>query len=201
MNVRRVDTAGLAIAGATALAFYPQQAHAHLIETGLGPVYDGITHFAVTAEDLIPILGLAVFAGLRGKNHARSAIIALPSAWLASGILGVFWNVALPGSLAWLPLIVLGGLVAADLSLPITATVGIAVTLGIVRGLSNGLGMAESGADLRGVAGSTGAVFVVMTLGAACVTAWQKGWLRIAWRVTGSWVAASGLLLLGWSLR
>jgi hypothetical protein len=200
MNVRRT-TAGLAIAGVIALAFYPQQAHAHLIETGLGPIYDGITHFTLTAEDLIPILALAVFAGLRGKDHARCAIFILSLAWFAAGILGVFWNVAFWSSIAWLPLIFLGGLVAADLPLPITATMGIAVILGVVLGLSNGLGMAESGADLRGVTGSTGAVFVVMTLGAACVTAWQRGWLRIAWRVTGSWVAASGLLLLGWSLR
>jgi hypothetical protein len=27
---------------------------AHLIETELGPVYDGITHFVLTAEDLPP---------------------------------------------------------------------------------------------------------------------------------------------------
>jgi hypothetical protein len=31
--------------------------------------------------------------------------------------------------------------------------------------------------------------------------AWQQGWQRIAWRAAGSWIAASGLLLLGWSLR
>jgi hypothetical protein len=28
--------------------------HAHLIETGLGPVHDGIIRFALTAEDLPP---------------------------------------------------------------------------------------------------------------------------------------------------
>jgi hypothetical protein len=41
----------------------------------------------------------------------------------------------------------------------------------------------------------------VTILGAACTVAWQSGWLRIAWRVAGSWIAAVGLLLLGWSLR
>ena len=118
-------------AAVAALAAFATQAHAHLVETGLGPVYDGIAHFALTPEDLIPALALAVLAGLRGTAHARRAIFALPLAWLVAGC----------------------------------------------------------------------AVFVVTTLAAAAAVAWQSGWLRIAWRVAGSWVAASGLLLLGWSLR
>jgi hypothetical protein len=61
--------------------------------------------------------------------------------------------------------------------------------------------MAQAGAGMRGVLGIVGAVFVVTALAAAAAVAWQSGWLRIAWRVAGSWIAASGLLLLGWSLR
>ena len=44
-------------------------------------------------------------------------------------------------------------------------------------------------------------VIVVATLASASAAAWQAGWMRIAWRVAGSWIAAGGLLLLGWSLR
>jgi hypothetical protein len=40
-----------------------------------------------------------------------------------------------------------------------------------------------------------------IALGAAGVGSWSAGWMRIGWRAIGSWIAASGLLLLAWSLR
>jgi hydrogenase/urease accessory protein HupE len=184
-----------------ALALCPVAGHAHLVETGLGPVYDGIAHFALTPEDLIPAVALAVLAGLRGKDHARRAVFVLPLAWLLAGCLGATAGIATPESLAWVPLLVLGGLIAADFRLSTAATSAIAAALGVFLGLANGAAMAQAGPGLRGVVGIVAAVFVVATLAAACAAAWQSGWLRIAWRVTGSWIAASGLLLLGWSLR
>jgi len=201
MKPLRAGAAGRTAATALVSASGAQQAHAHLVETGLGPVYDGIAHFALTPEDLMPALALAVLAGLRGTDHARRVILVLPLAWLLAYLLGTSANVSLPGSLSWVPLLVLGGLVAADFRLPIAVTTALAAALGLFLGLSNGYVMAQAGAGVRGGIGIVGAVFVVTTLGAACVVAWQSGWLRIAWRVAGSWIAASGLLLLGWSLR
>jgi urease accessory protein len=192
---RRHRAAGLG------LALCAPQAQAHLVETGLGPIYDGIAHFALTPEDLIPVLALALLAGLRGAGHARRVIVVLPLAWLLGGLLGA--QLALPAlaSLDWLPLLALGGLVAADLRLPVAATTLIAAAVGLFLGLANGSAMAQAGPGVRGVVGIVGAVFVVTTLAAAAVVAWQQGWQRIAWRAAGSWIAASGLLLLGWSLR
>jgi len=186
---------------ALSLAGLPSQARAHLVETGLGPVYDGIAHFAMTPEDLIPVFALAVFAGLRGRDHARRVIFMLPLAWLLAGLLGAAARISQPESLSWAPLLVLGGLVAADVRLPAAATTAIAAAVGLFLGLANGDAMAQAGSGVRGVVGIVGAVFVVTILGAACTVAWQSGWLRIAWRVAGSWIAAVGLLLLGWSLR
>ena len=196
-----LGAAARTVGRALALASCATQAHAHLIETGLGPVYDGVAHFALTPEDVIPPLALAVLAGLRGRDHARRAIFVLPMAWLLGGFLGASAKVLLPNSLSWVPLLVLGSLVAADFRLPAAATTALAAALGLLLGLANGYAMAQAGAGVRGVVGIVGAVFVVTTLVAACVVAWQSRWLRIAWRVAGSWIAASGLLLLGWSLR
>jgi hydrogenase/urease accessory protein HupE len=184
-----------------ALSLCPALAHAHLISTGLGPVYDGITHFALTPEDLLPAVALAVFAGLRGKAHARRAILVLPMAWLLAGMAGASVGIAVPDALAWLPLLVMGGLVAADPRLSPRATTAIAAVLGVVLGYANGCAMAQAGAGTRGIAGIAAAVFVVATLVSAGAAAWQAGWMRIVWRVAGSWIAAGGLLLLGWSLR
>jgi len=184
-----------------ALALWPAPAHAHLLETGLGPVYDGLAHFALSAEYVLPTVAMAVLAGLRGKNHARRVIVALPVAWLAGGVAGLGTGIVFSDALACGPLVALGGLVAADLPLPPAVTAGIAAALGGFLGVGDGQAMARAGLGLRGLGGSAASVFVVATLGAAAATAWQSGWLRIAWRVSGSWIAATGLLLLGWSLR
>ena len=200
MKPRGLNSAG-AVALGLALALCPLSAYAHLIETGLGPVYDGITHFALTPEDLIPALALAMFAGLRGTESARRVMFVLPAAWLIGGIVGTLAGAPALVVPVWLPLLALGGLVAADARLPAAATAAIAALLGIALGYANGYAMAQAGPGLRGVVGIAGTVFVLTTLAAACVAAWQAGWMRTAWRAVGGWVAASGLLLLGWSLR
>jgi hypothetical protein len=49
--------------------------------------------------------------------------------------------------------------------------------------------------------GLAAAVFVLVVMVAALVVPLQARWARIAVRVGGSWIAASGLLMIGWSLR
>jgi len=194
-SVWRAGTIGLA------LALAPRAASAHLVETGLGPIYDGVAHFALSPEDYVPIAGAALLAGLRGKDHARLAVLILPLAWLVGGALG-----GLPGApgLAvplWLPFLAVGILVATDLQLPTAATGVLVGALGFILGYPNGLAIAQYGQGLRGVIDSTAAIFVLVTLVAALAAGTTVAWVRIAWRVLGSWIAASGLLLLGWALR
>ena len=178
-----------------------QDAQAHLVETGLGPVYDGIAHFAASADDLLPAFAIAVFAGLRGKDQVRGVIFVLPVAWLLAGVAGL-WSggpaIAVP---LWCVLMTLGVLVASDLALPNAATCIVAALLGAILGISNGAALERSGSGVRELVGIVGAAFVLTTLISAAVLALGAGWARIAWRVAGSWIAASGLLLLGWSLR
>ncbi len=182
------------------LAVCPPTAHAHLVSTGLGPVYDGILHFAVTLEDLVPTLALALLAGLRGTNQSRIVIFVLPLAWLVAGGAAVIVGRSAVLPLGWLPFVLLGGLVAADARLPRNVTTALSVLLGVFLGYANGAAMGGGGPGLRGVLGVAVAVFVLTTLVTATVVSFQEGWLRIVWRVLGSWIAASGLLLLGWSL-
>ena len=44
------------------------------------------------------------------------------------------------------------------------------------------------------------AIFVLVALAAAFVVRLHAQWARIAVRVAGSWIAASGLLMLGWAV-
>ena len=50
------------IAILTGILLAPGQAQAHLMNTGLGPFYDGVAHLFVTPEDLLPLLAAARFS-------------------------------------------------------------------------------------------------------------------------------------------
>ena len=93
----------------------------------------------------------------------------------------------------------LGALVAADWQLPLPVVIGGAVLLGLVYGCVNGAGLAQSGA--LGMAGIASALFVVVALLAGPVVALRAAWARVVVRVAGSWIAAIGLLMLGWTVR
>ena len=180
----------------------PAAAHAHLVSTGLGPFYDGLSHFVLTPEDLLPALALALLVGLNGARAGRGALFALPAAWLAGGLAGLAWPTAasIP-ALTIASFLALGAMVAADLRLRFAWTIGLAVLLGVLNGYLNGSAMAASRLGLPGLAGIVSALFVTVALAAALAVAQRAPWARIAVRVAGSWVAAAGVLLLGWSLR
>jgi hydrogenase/urease accessory protein HupE len=189
-----------ALAFGLALACGP--ARAHLQSTGMGPFYDGLAHFLTSPEDLVPALALALLAGLRGAACGRRAMFTLPAAWLLGSVVG--WSAAAAdgGALSisfWF--LLLGGLVAADAKLSPRAITALGVLLGLVHGYFNGTGMGLSATAAVAGLGLATAVFVLMALVAAFVVRLQAQWARIGVRVGGSWIAATGLLALGWSMR
>ena len=187
---------------AITIALCPAPAHAHLNPTGMGPIYDGMMHFVLTPEDLIPALALALFAGLRGVRHGRQALFVLPGAWLLGGLLGLtISSMSGPTVLSAIWFLVLGGLLAANAKLSVRATTAVAALVGLYHGCLNGSGMAHSTFAAVALTGLVCAVFVLVALGAAFVVRLRAEWARIAVRVAGSWIAASGLLLLGWAAR
>jgi urease accessory protein len=175
----------------------------HLMNTGLGPFYDGLAHFFTTPEDLLPVVGLSLAAGLRGARGGRMALFALPAAWLCGCVLGRLlaphwiWPVA-SAALT----VVIGILAAADRALPPAAIGAFAVFLGLWNGSWNGIEIARAHAPLAGNAlGAAAAVFVLVALLSALAAAVRAPAARIAVRVGGSWIGAAGLFMLGWALR
>jgi urease accessory protein len=185
---------------AAALGCGPAQAH--LNATGMGPIYDGLMHFLMSPEDLVPALALALLAGLRGAAHGRRASFTLPVAWLLGSLFGLT-AAATTGSavLSSFWFLLLGGLVLADARLSLRAMTALALLLGLVHGYWNGTGMDPSALAAVALLGLVSGVFVLVVLAAAFVVPLRAQWTRIAVRVAGSWIAASGLLMLGWSLR
>jgi urease accessory protein len=183
-----------------ALLLWPSTASAHLVTTGLGPVFDGIGHLVMTPEDLVPALAIALFAGLRGAASGRRALFALPLAWLVGGLLGLFITglPALPAPA--ISFLVLGLLIATDLNLSQRSLTAVVVAVGLVHGVLNGVALKE-GAAVLGLLGITATLFVLTAVVVGSIVSLKQPWTRIVVRVGGSWIAATGMLMFGWLFR
>jgi len=177
-------------------------ARAHLMNTGFGPFSDGLTHLMVTPEDLLPVIALSLWAGLRGPIFGRTVLFSLPVAWLVGSAAGILLTppITLPVA-ETVVTIALGVLLAADRPLPFTCVAGLAVALGLFHGLLNGSALSNTSSGQISVVGVITALFIAVSLLAGQAASMRVPWARVAVRVAGSWIAAIGLLMLGWAMR
>jgi len=179
---------------------YPSGADAHLVTTGMGPVYDGIGHLLLTPEDLIPALAVALYAGLRGKDPGRKTLFLFPLAWLIGGFAGLLAASAPVFPVQILSFLVLGGLIASDLRLSDTIIAAMVSAVGFIHGFYNGIAM-QGGPGISGLFGISSILFVLVAIAAAFVISLRAAWTRVVVRVAGSWIVAVGLLMLGWMAK
>ncbi|HSO19222.1 MAG TPA: HupE/UreJ family protein, partial [Desulfosarcina sp.] len=130
----------------------------------------------------------------------RRALFLLPAAWLAGGIAGLT-----AGAVPSLPvqaasLLVVGSIVAADLYMPANAVSMLSIVVGLSHGFFNGAVLQE-GPGVSGLIGIAIMLFVLLALTSAFVVTRKQPWTRIAVRVAGSWIVATGLLMVGWVIR
>jgi hydrogenase/urease accessory protein HupE len=189
------------IASVLAILLWPSISQAHLVNTGLGPFYDGISHLAMSPDDLLTALTLALLAGLSGARAGRNILFLLPPAWLLGGLFGLRMaqEVSLP-LFSVLSFLITGALVALDRKLPLLLISILTCGFGFLHGFLNGTAMAAGGGSLA-LFGISLAVFVLVSLVSALVVSLKKYWARITVRVAGSWIMAIGLLMLGWTYR
>jgi urease accessory protein len=183
------------------IALCPTRAEAHLNSTGLGPIYDGAVHLLLSPEDLVPAFALALLAGLRGARHGRVALFVLPAAWFVGGLAGTVVGHGNGTAVAVASFLLLGVLVATDARLSLALLTAITMSLGLVHGFVNGAGMGQLAVGAQALLGLGVVLFVLTALVVAFVVQLRQPWSRIAVRVLGSWIAASGLLMFGWAMR
>ena len=194
---------GRGVAGALmAIVVVARPAHAHLMTTGFGPFYDGLTHLLVSPEYLLPMIALALLAGLHGPRFGRAVLFALPAAWLAGSVLGLLVAPRAPMPLATaIVTIGVGAMVAAGRRLPLALVGGFAVAVGVLAGALNGIELATVHSSPWAAAGAAASLFVVVSLVTGQAASVRAAWARIAVQVAGSWIAAVGLFMLGWAVR
>lgn len=172
----------------------------HLVTTGLGPLFDGIGHVLVTPEDLLPLIALALLAGLGGRAYARRVLFTLPAAWLVGGLVGLALGWSAPLAVTAVSFLLIGGLVALDRPMNERVGAGLAVGLGLLHGQMSGAEMSVAGLGTTGLLGSVACLSVLVSIIAGLVVSLERPWTRIAVRVAGSWIVAIGLLYFGWTL-
>ena len=125
-----------------------------------------------------------------------------PVAWLIGGLIGARWPfaTALP-LLTTLSFALAGALVALNARVRDVGVVAFVIMAGVLHGLVNGATMVPAEAGALALAGAISAIFFLTAILSAEVTALPAGWPRIVVRVAGSWIAATGLLMLGWLAR
>lgn len=195
---RRASRLGLV----AAMAAVPSLAQAHLVNSGLGPFYDGALHLLMSPTDVLGLVAATLLAGLHGARASRLASIVLPVTWFLAGLVGLILPAML--ELPWLSVLsfaLLGVFVALNPKLPAAAVALIAGLFGALHGLLNGSALAAIGAGWTSLLGIAVSVFVIGLLLSAGVVSLRAAWARIAVRVAGSWVAAVGILMFGWMLQ
>jgi hydrogenase/urease accessory protein HupE len=172
------------------------------MNTGFGPFYDGLLHLFVTPEDLLPVVALALLGGLGGPRLGRTVLLVLPAVWLVGVVAGLLLAVPLGSTIMTAAVtVLLGVLVAVGRTLPVGVIAVLAIGLGLLHGSQNGIELATARASATSALGVATALFVVVALLAGQVVTLRTGWTRVVVQVAGSWIAAIGLLMLGWSAR
>ena len=190
------------IAVVLGILLWPSISQAHLVNSGLGPFYDGIAHFAMSPDDLLSTLALALLAGLSGAQAGRNILFLLPPIWLLGGLFGLRLEqeVSLP-LFSILSFLVIGALVALDRRLSLLLISALTCILGFLHGFLNGSAMTQVGGGILALFGISVTVFILIALVAALVVSLRAQSARTAVRVAGSWITAIGLLMLGWTYK
>jgi hydrogenase/urease accessory protein HupE len=91
---------------------------------------------------------------------------------------------------------VLGVLVALNRSLPLEISVILSATLALTVGWSNGGELTSNTSAYRFVPGLAVVSLLLISYGIGLVRSLNMPWAKTAVRVTGSWIAAIGILVL-----
>jgi len=173
----------------------PALAHGSL---AVGDFYTGMLHPLLHFETLLPLLAMALWAGQLGGPQAWRLPLAFSAAALLGAVAGLL-NVE-PWLGLWLlrlSMLVLGLMVAACGRLPAWLAVAMVCLFGVEQGQANTYDPQQQVERpllfLAGLGSSIGLVFFhVVTR----VVRYRAFWVQTGVRVLGSWIAATGLLVL-----
>lgn len=177
-------------------------AWAHSLSTRFGGWLGAFLHPLSALDHALAFLALGLLLGFQPLQSARRGVIAFTLALLVGVALPTLARAAdIPhiGSVNIASLFVLGVLVALARPLPTLLLVSLAALFGLSHGFENGSDMRSGGAVAILAVAAAG--FVVSVVVAMSAQRLRPGAPRVAVRIAGSWIAAIGLMILGFQLR
>lgn len=173
-------------------------ASAHLVNTGLGPVYDGVSHFMLSPETVLACIAVALLGALNGTAAARASVLFGMAGWIVGSVAGLIFRWSPNVMICTEIPLLLGLAVAFGWKLSASTSRWIAAGAGLVLGLASGAALAQPGPGVRGILGSFVPCFVLLSVIAAVALGAKQQWARTIVRVVGSWITAMSLLMIGW---
>lgn len=190
--------AGIA-AGAILVSVVPASAHAPL--EGVGEFYAGLLHPILVPAEMLASMAVGLLLGSCGPKHCRSGVPALATGLVLGLAAGVFGG-TVGDSTGILLCVAMAAAVAvtAGVRLPVSLVTLLSLACGIAVGLdAQPESQAPSSAALSGAATVlSGTLLTLFT--AVLVLSRAKFWQKVAVRVAGSWIIASGMLYFSWRL-
>jgi len=183
-----------------ALLMAPMSVLAHSPIEGIDSLYNGVLHPLFVPAHLLLLIALGLFIGQRGSNENQLAIFVFLGAILV-GLTVAWFDVGLQLESALLVVAaVLGLMIASKLALAPTWCALIAATAGLLLGIDSAQESLTGKEKLASLFGTTVGIYLLFLYAMVFGEYFNKRhWQQIGLRIIGSWVAASGLLVLALS--
>lgn len=176
--------------------------HAHVVQTGFGPLVDTLVHMFIAPDTALCTIAAGLYCGMRSPVLAVHGRRLFCFAWFVFYLAGVALQYPFDFPFhAALSLLGAGALVALDAPLPDHLVLVSSAWLGGLFGLIGG-------GTTEGVQFSLvlvmGTLDFVVLLGLFSLAQWLPQRFpvaRVGYRVAGSWITAVGMLQFGWAVR
>ena len=198
---------GRSFVAVAALVAQAPAAQAHIVASRLGDFCTGALHPLTDLQDIVLWLAMGVLAGSLGAARGRWLVLVFPLGLLAGLVLDRMFGVPSAGPAADAGIILaLGLLLAAAARIPTALLCAMAFGLAVTRGAANAADFAPETDRLLFAAGLAGAGYAAITLTMALTLAFRRPdagpsmeWRGIAIRAFGGWIAAIGLMMVGFA--
>ena len=174
---------------------FPSSALAHPMK-GVGDFYAGMLHPMTSVECVLPIIALSLLAGQQNRRTAIGILLSFPIATAVAALLALVLPVSpFVAVINTSAMAVLGILVALNRSLPEISVI-LSAVLGLTVGWANGGELTPDTSAYRFIPGLAVVGLLLISYGIGLVRSLDMPWAKTAVRVTGSWIAAIGILVL-----
>ena len=190
------------VVASLAVYLIPASANAHTALLGIGGFWSGVAHLLTSPDELLLLLGLAIWTSfqdvrLDARVIGASLFAVLVGVWIGTGILaGTQLNLVPAGAVL---MMVVGLAGAVRLRMGAAPVISLALATGLACGAASADAVSDLSVALFSLGGSVAAASVLSyaLLAARC---FESEWGGIARRAGASWIAAIGLMMLAFSV-